>query len=105
MKFLFDTLVDKSKYFVFLILVLSVISIFGLPRFQLDASSDTLLLDNDPDLKVYRENSRKYGSSDFLVIAFTPNNDIFSKNTQSFLKDLVLELKGVKGIRKFPTRY
>ena len=99
MKFIFDTLVDKSKYFVFLILVLSVISIFGLPRFQLDASSDTLLLDNDPDLKVYRENSRKYGSSDFLVIAFTPNNDIFSKNTQSFLKDLVLELKGVKGIR------
>ena len=95
---IFNFLVDKSKLFIFLLFALSIISIFGLPRFQLDASSDTLLLDNDPDLKIYRENSRKYGSSDFLVIAFTPNKDIFTNETISLLETLVGRLKEVDGI-------
>ena len=99
MNSLFNFLVDKSKFFIFIIILLSIVSILGLPKFQLDASSDTLLLDNDPDLKVYRENSRKYGSSDFLVIAFTPNKDIFSKETISLLKKLESNLKKIDGIQ------
>ena len=95
---IFNFLVDKSKFFIFLLFALSIISIIGLPRFQLDASSDTLLLDNDPDLKIYRENSRKYGSSDFLVIAFTPNKNIFTNETISLLESLVGKLKEVDGI-------
>ena len=90
---IFNFLVDKSKFFIFFLIALSIISIIGLPRFQLDASSDTLLLDNDPDLKIYRENSRKYGSSDFLVIAFTPNKDIFTNETISLLETLVVNSK------------
>ena len=99
MNIFFNFLVDKSKFFVFLLIALSLISILGLPKFQLDASSDTLLLDNDPDLKTYRENSRKYGSSDFLVIAFTPNKEIFASETVSLLKNLVEDLKNVNGIK------
>jgi predicted RND superfamily exporter protein len=95
----FNFLVDKSKIFIFILILLSLISLLGLPKFQLDASSDTLLLDNDPDLKTYRENSRKYGSSDFLVIAFTPNKDIFTVETLSLLKSLVEDLKNVNGIK------
>ena len=95
---IFNFLVDKSKFFIFLLFALSIISIIGLHRFQLDASSDTLLLDNDPDLKIYRENSRKYGSSDFLVIAFTPNKNIFTNETISLLENLVGKLKEVDGI-------
>ena len=95
---IFNFLVDKSKFFIFLLFALSIISIIGLPRFQLDASSDTLLLDNDPDLKIYRENSRKYGSSDFLVIAFTPDKDIFTNETITLLENLVGKLKEVDGI-------
>ena len=99
MNSLFNFLVDKSKFFIFIIILLSLVSILGLPKFQLDASSDTLLLDNDPDLKVYRENSRKYGSSDFLVIAFTPDKDIFSNETISLLKKLESNLKNIDGIQ------
>ena len=99
MNSLFSFLVDKSKFFIFIIILLSLVSILGLPKFQLDASSDTLLLDNDPDLKVYRENSRKYGSSDFLVIAFTPDKDIFSNETVSLLKKLESNLKNIDGIQ------
>ena len=99
MNSLFNFLVDKSKFFIFIIILLSLVSILGLPKFQLDASSDTLLLDNDPDLKVYRENSRKYGSSDFLVIAFTPDKDIFLSETISLLKKLESNLKNIDGIQ------
>ena len=99
MNILFNFLVDKSKLFIFLLILLSLVSLLGLPKFQLDASSDTLLLDSDPDLKTYRENSRKYGSSDFLVIAFTPNKDIFTIETISLLKNLVADLKKVNGIK------
>ena len=99
MNIFFNFLVDKSKLFIFLLILLSLVSLLGLPKFQLDASSDTLLLDSDPDLKTYRENSRKYGSSDFLVIAFTPNKDIFTIETISLLKNLVADLKKVNGIK------
>ena len=99
MNIFFNFLVDKSKLFIFLLILLSLVSLLGLPKFQLDASSDTLLLDSDPDLKTYRENSRKYGSSDFLVIAFTPNEEIFTSETVSLLKNLVEDLKNVNGIK------
>tara|TARA_Y100001970_G_scaffold36919_2_gene45567 strand:+ start:5421 stop:7850 length:2430 start_codon:yes stop_codon:yes gene_type:complete len=52
-------------------------------NFQLDASSDTLLLENDPDLNYLREVNKKYGSKDFLVLTYThePNESFKSINT------------------------
>ena len=51
--------------------------------FQLDASSDTLLLENDPDLNYLREVNKKYGSKDFLVLTYThePSESFKSENT------------------------
>ena len=95
---LFSILVTNSRLFIYLLVGICIFSAFGVPKFQLDASSDTLLLDNDPDLKVYRENSRKYGSSDFLVVSFTPNKNIFSKDTIKVLTSFVNELNEIDGI-------
>ena len=50
-----------------LILILLSFGYFA-KDFELDASSDTLLLENDPDLKYLREVNAKYGSKDFLVL-------------------------------------
>ena len=52
-------------------------------NFQLDASSDTLLLENDPDLNYLREVNKKYGSKDFLVLTYThePSESFKSENT------------------------
>ena len=95
---LFSILVTNSRLFIYLLVGICIFSAFGVPNFQLDASSDTLLLDNDPDLKVYRENSRKYGSSDFLVVSFTPDQNIFSKDTIKVLTSFVNELNEIDGI-------
>ena len=49
--------------------------------FRLDASSDTLLLENDPDLNYLREVTKRYGSKDFLVLTYTPEKEIINDDT------------------------
>ena len=61
--------------------------------FKLDASSDTLLLENDPDLKYLQELNNKYGSKDFLVLTYTPKNKLLDvetiKNLTNLRNDLI----------------
>ena len=56
--------------------------------FKLDASSDTLLIENDPDLKYLREVTDRYGAKDFLVLTFTPKESIISDNSINNLLNL-----------------
>ena len=65
--------------------------IYFAKNFQLDASSDTLLLENDPDLKYLREVNSKYGSKDFLVLTYThsPNED-YNFKSENTIKNLQL---------------
>ncbi len=83
---LYKTIVIEKPKFTLSILIILLLS-FGYfsKNFQLDASSDTLLLENDPDLKYLREVNKKYKSKEFLVLTYThsPNEgyDFKSKNT------------------------
>ena len=85
------TVIQKPKITLFLLIIL----LFGfglfLKNFQLDASSDTLLLENDPDLKYLREVNTKYGSKDFLVLTYThsPNKD-YNFKSENTIKNLQL---------------
>ena len=56
---------DFSKITIFFILVLIVFSLYQSKNFNLDASSDALLLEGDPDLKYLREVNETYGSKNF----------------------------------------
>jgi len=78
---------------VFVILLICLVS-FGYysKNFQLDASSDTLLLENDADLKYLREVNSKYGSKDFLVLTYTPNKDLLDPDTIKNLTNLKNDL-------------
>ena len=67
-------------------------------NFQLDASSDTLLLENDPDLKYLREINSKYGSKDFLVLTYSPKENLLSPNTIKNLTNLKNDLKNLKWV-------
>ena len=59
--------IDFSKITLVLIAILIIFSLYQSKNFNLDASSDALLLEGDPDLKYLREVNRTYGSKDFLV--------------------------------------
>ena len=89
---------DRPKLNILLLFFLICIVSYGINNFELDASSETLLLENDPDLKLYRENTEIYGSSDFLVVTFSPNDELLSVSTINNIKKLVNDLKQVKGV-------
>jgi len=46
--------------------------------FSLDASADSLMLERDADLDYYRYVRARYGSDDFLLLTYTPNDPLFS---------------------------
>ena len=64
-------------------LLLTIVIVFGyFAKFLvIDASSDTLILEGDKDLAYTQLVSNRYYSPDFLILAYTPKEDLFSTNT------------------------
>ena len=73
--------IDFPKLVLFFLVILFGLSIYQAKNFNLDASSDALLLDGDPDLKYLREVNQTYGSKDFLVLTYTPVTKFTEKET------------------------
>ena len=58
-------IIDKPKLVILLLFLCLIGFGYYAKDFKLDASADTLLLENDPDLKYLREINKRYGSKDF----------------------------------------
>ena len=74
-------IIDFSKVTFFFLTLLVIFFIYHSKDFNLDASSDALLLEGDPDLKYLREINQTYGSKDFLVLTYTPIVGFTEKET------------------------
>ena len=83
-----------------LIALLLVLMVLGWHArdFRLDASADSLLLENDQDYKVFRELSERYQSKSFLVVALVPEQGVFAASTLKRVDQLALDLEEVPGI-------
>ena len=80
-----------KKYVNISILILGIIfigAVYKAQDFQLDASSDTLILENDQDLKNFREVSKEYSSKDFLLITITSKTRIINQENIKFIENL-----------------
>ncbi|HEY5673958.1 MAG TPA: MMPL family transporter [Malonomonas sp.] len=82
-----------------MLLVVASVAVFA-KDFRLDASADSLVLENDRDLKYYRGISAKYGSDDFLVISYTPQLDMFAPETLADLRKLRASLQQIESVDK-----
>ena len=82
---------------VFMVLFTAV-AVYYAQGFKLDASADSLLLENDQDLRYYRAIRGRYGSDDFLFITYTPKADIFADATLADIKALRDELTALERI-------
>jgi Predicted exporters of the RND superfamily len=80
------------------IVALIVLAALGLPKFKLDASADSLTLENDQDLNYFREISKNYSSGDFLIVTFTPRENLFSDASLTLLRQLQDELAQIDGV-------
>ena len=92
------------KTVLFFVAGLLILSSFNLKDFKLDASSDSLVLESDDDLKYYREVSADYSSSDFLIVIFEPKEDLFSKKVISQVRSMVdsfTEIEGVESVLSY----
>ncbi len=83
-----NSIIEKPKFTLSILTILLLIFGYFTKDFQLDASSDTLLLENDPDLKYLREVNSKYGSEDFLILTYTPVANLLDSKTIKNLTDL-----------------
>ena len=73
--------IDFSKISILLIILLVGFSLYQSKNFNLDASSDALLLEGDPDLKYLREVNKTYNSKDFLFLTYAPVSSFIDKET------------------------
>ena len=73
------------------------------PNFKLDASAESIVLENDQDLRYYRSIREVYGSDDFLIITYTPDEDLLSPNSLSALKSLRDELSQLERVNTVVT--
>ncbi len=93
---LYQNLVLKKTKIIFCILIFTLVGFgFFSKDFKLDASSDTLLIEGDPDLKYLREVTERYGAKDFLVLTFTPNDPLTSENSINNLLSLKYKLQSL----------
>ena len=96
MKEVFSSVLDNySKLSLFLLVAIAFFFLFNSDNFQLDASSDTLILEQDDDLKRYQELIKDYDSSDFLIVTFTSKQKFIKKQNLDFLNSFILEIENL----------
>lgn len=91
-------LLDRPLVIGVLIVLLAASCAYQAQGFRLDASADSLVLENDNDLAFYRKVRERYGSDDYLVVTYTPEADLFTRPVLDELGRLRDELKAVPGV-------
>jgi predicted RND superfamily exporter protein len=92
---------DFSKLTIVVIIAIVSTSLFYSKDFNLDASSDALLLEGDEDLKYLREINDRYGSKDFLILTYSPVSSFIEDETiinLQLLKSKIEKLTWVESV-------
>jgi predicted RND superfamily exporter protein len=94
----------KNPKTVFVLLIIAILS-FGYysKDFRLDASSETLLIEGDPDLAYLKEVTERYGSKDFLILTYTPNEGMVTDNSINNLLSLKYKIQSLKWVHSVIT--
>ena len=83
-------------------LLVAALGVFA-PRMELNASADSLMLEDDEDLDYNRTLRARYGSDDFLIVTYSPAADLFSEAVLERLGRLRDELRAVEGVSSVTT--
>ena len=84
---------------IFIALVLAGVALSQLEKVRLDASSDSLLLQGDPDLAFFEEATERYESYEFLIMTWEPESPLLGEASLSGLSAMVSDLKSVPDVR------
>ena len=101
---LYQNIVIEKPKLIFALLILCLIG-FGYytKDFRLDASSDTLLIDGDPDLKYLKEINERYNAKEFLVLTYTPKEAMTSESSINNLLSLKYKIQSLEWVHSVIT--
>ena len=101
---LYENTVLKNPKSILILLIIALLS-FGYfsKDFKLDASSETLLLEGDPDLKYLKEITKRYGSKEFLVLTYSPNEGMVTESSINNLLSLKYKIQSLKWVHNVIT--
>jgi predicted RND superfamily exporter protein len=97
-RFFDKVIIERPKLIILLIVAAVAFLGYQAKNFRLDASSETLVLENDKDLRYSRLINSRYGLQDFLVMTFAPKDDLFSDKALANLSHLCDEIRALKGV-------
>ena len=100
----YQNFVLKKPKFILIILIIALCG-FGYHSkdFRLDASSETLLIDGDPDLKYLQELNNRYGSKEFLILTYTPNEGMITDTSINNLLSLKYKIQSLDWVHSVVT--
>ena len=100
----YQSRVLKKPKLVFILLIIAILS-FGYysKDFRLDASSETLLIEGDPDLAYLKEITERYGSKDFLILTYTPNEGMVTDTSINNLLSLKYKIQSLDWVHSVIT--
>ena len=83
-----------------LLVTLALVAGLGafVPRFELDASSETLVMEHDEAVRYYRAIRARYESDDFLVVTYTPHEGLFTESALARLEALRDALEAIEHV-------
>ena len=100
----YQNTVLKNPKSIFLLLIIALLSFgYSSKDFRLDASSETLLIEGDPDLEYLKEINKRYGSKDFLVLTYTPNERMVSETSINNLLSLKYKIQSLDWVHNVVT--
>ncbi len=103
MNVFFNFVLKKALLGLTLLSLVAVFFIAQIPDFQLDASSDSLVLEGDKDLSYYQSIKKKYGSDDYLVISYQVEDNLLAPTQLNHLKKFRQDLAKINQVKSVTT--
>ena len=100
----YQNIILKNPKFVLIFLLITCFT-FGYfsKDFKLDASSETLLIEGDPDLEYLKKITNRYGSKEFLILTYTPNEGMISDVSINNLLSLKYKIQSLDWVHSVIT--
>jgi len=101
---LYQNIFLKNPKSIFALLLITLLSFSYFSKdFRLDASSDTLLIEGDPDLEYLKEITERYGSREFLILTYTPNEEMITESSINNLLSLKYKIQSLDWVHSVVT--
>ena len=102
-KFYENYIIQKPKLILCILSLILITSLYYSKDFKLDASSETLLLEGDPDLKYLNEINEKYNAREFLVLTYSPKDSMLSDKSINNLLSLKYRIQSLDWVHSVVT--